>query len=440
MGCVHEQEADAVKSKQDEIKYDRQILSKGSDIERYSIHTPSSGVDIPHDSDYIAKTAEPNKNSSLDSNTTEVDEKVIVSSEKKIPANSSDVICPDCSRKSDLITSKPEKRPSTPNPRATLDISSASDDIQNQKLPFIFEDSTVIETSCSKCISATLTRVTDTSTFIPEEEHNSSSIDMKSPLNKSPSVEGHAKINQSESVSYQNFEPVTENLKTVNKPASLFVSDSLKESANISQKSSEQSVQCVKPGLEVGKGLFISHEKIMSLAEVDGTQKSIENYLQILMEGSTNRCLVLVIGSQARGTAESWRVNSKNRRLSIRSVGRSRSNINLLFLGRLQFLFMYLMQMEAQLSGISLNSEAYDKVILYGLDVEIENLPIEEQVRVCNLILSAAFRVQRKITESLAQPSRATQTEHVEIIPYNFGSRVYEHVIRPIEKHWRQVC
>lgn len=86
-------------------------------------------------------------------------------------------------------------------------------------------------------------------------------------------------------------------------------------------------------------------------------------------------------------------------------------HIDLLFLEKLQYLFMYLTKFEAtELSGLE-----YSHIVIYGLeellsssknksvdntnDTEIkphENKLSVEQVRICNLIFSIAYKTQRK--------------------------------------------
>ncbi|KAL3229204.1 Suppressor of HU sensitivity involved in recombination protein 1 [Nakaseomyces bracarensis] len=108
------------------------------------------------------------------------------------------------------------------------------------------------------------------------------------------------------------------------------------------------------------------------------------------------KTLILVLGDEARLQFESQRYTTS----TIGSLLRGKNDIGVLFLNSLQYLFMYLMKLEV-------SPDAYNHLVIYGLDSLVCNLPSKagskeaheemslEQVRAANLIYQAAFKVQR---------------------------------------------
>ena len=155
--------------------------------------------------------------------------------------------------------------------------------------------------------------------------------------------------------------------------------------------------------------------KLQSLVE-DLLQED-ENYQR------RSKALIFVLGDEARLYIERDLSASPGRLSSVNAIIRSRRDVEVLFLNRLQYLFMYLMKWEAEDVG-------YNRLILYGLDELIsvndqdtENLT-NSQLRLANLVFNAAFRIKRKHC-----------LKDVTVI--NLGDHVR---LKQVENYWRHVC
>ncbi|CAR26073.1 hypothetical protein ZYGR_0E00520 [Zygosaccharomyces rouxii] len=155
--------------------------------------------------------------------------------------------------------------------------------------------------------------------------------------------------------------------------------------------------------------------KLQSLVE-DLLQED-ENYQR------RSKALIFVLGDEARLYIERDLSASPGRLSSVNAIIRSRRDVEVLFLNRLQYLFMYLMKWEAEDVG-------YNRLVLYGLDELIflnrddsENLT-NSQLRLANLVFSAAFRIKRK--HCLKDVSVINLRDHVRL--------------KQIEDYWRHVC
>lgn len=104
----------------------------------------------------------------------------------------------------------------------------------------------------------------------------------------------------------------------------------------------------------------------------------------IKKEGKT---LIFVLGEDARTKIETGLV-SKNG--TIDEIEKSRRDIQILFLNRLHYLFMFLMKLEAEKTNL------YNNIVIYGLDSLILPHSSIERIRLCNLILSTLYKVKRQ--------------------------------------------
>ncbi|AMD18912.1 HBR011Wp [Eremothecium sinecaudum] len=123
-------------------------------------------------------------------------------------------------------------------------------------------------------------------------------------------------------------------------------------------------------------------------------ETDIELVLRKLLDGPPDKSLIFVLGSRSRYFFESELPNGRFAFSSLRAVDNSRRNIKVMFLEKLQYLFIYLTKFEAE--GL----KSLKQVIIYGLDELIKcntaNFLSASQVRLANLIYSISFRVMRR--------------------------------------------
>ncbi|SMN21813.1 similar to Saccharomyces cerevisiae YHL006C SHU1 Protein involved in a Rad51p-, Rad54p-dependent pathway for homologous recombination repair [Maudiozyma saulgeensis] len=98
------------------------------------------------------------------------------------------------------------------------------------------------------------------------------------------------------------------------------------------------------------------------------------------------KTLVFVLGQDARDKIEAGLTSCDN---NLSTIEKSRHDIKVLFLNKLQYLFMFLMKLEAEKTCI------YDNIVLYGLDSLVLDKDNVEIIRLLNLILSTLYKVYR---------------------------------------------
>lgn len=155
------------------------------------------------------------------------------------------------------------------------------------------------------------------------------------------------------------------------------------------------------------------------------------------VEGSEGnlKTLIFVLSNKAREYIEYHLKCSPGGTSSIQAVITSRSNINILFLNKLQYLFMYLMKLEAEEDPTEV---VYNSLVIYGLDILLKesntiepthnNLFTRIQLRYANLIYSAIFKIERKHNMKL-----------IKIVPYDAESPLSKRLAK-IELYWRSIC
>lgn len=136
-----------------------------------------------------------------------------------------------------------------------------------------------------------------------------------------------------------------------------------------------------------------------------------------------SRALIFVLGDESRLHVENELRAIPGKQSSVNAIIRSRRDVQVLFLNRLQYLFMYLMKWEAEDVG-------YNWLILYGLDELIisnsqdGNKLTGSQLRLANLIFNAAFRIKR--THCLKDVTVVHKKDYVQL--------------KRVEDYWRHVC
>lgn len=143
--------------------------------------------------------------------------------------------------------------------------------------------------------------------------------------------------------------------------------------------------------------------------------------------------LIFTLGEKARHHIEYDLKSSPGILSSVKAIVRIREDIAVLFLNRLQYLFMYLMKFEAEEAVAQIK---YNHFIIYGLDTLLEEINSEEdskiitgeQLRLSSLIFNAAFRIKRKYT-----------LQDVLFIPVNSSSDLARELSK-LEDYWRHIC
>ncbi|KAG0672496.1 hypothetical protein C6P45_001960 [Maudiozyma exigua] len=98
------------------------------------------------------------------------------------------------------------------------------------------------------------------------------------------------------------------------------------------------------------------------------------------------KSLIFVLGPEARDKVEGGLKSIDN---NLSTIERSRHDIKILFLSKLQYLFMFLMKLEAE------KKCNYSNIAMYGLDSLISEKSDTERIRLSNLILSTLYKVYR---------------------------------------------
>lgn len=140
---------------------------------------------------------------------------------------------------------------------------------------------------------------------------------------------------------------------------------------------------------------------------------------------SRKQTLIFVMGENARTHVEKGLSSEPGKLSSVMAVSRSRQDIDVLFLSRLQYLFMYLMKFEAVETA---NGIKYNHFVIYGLDDGIMSMERPMQLRLANLICNAAFRIKRK-----------HDLLDVIMIPWDEQSATAKELAK-VEEYWRHIC
>lgn len=171
-----------------------------------------------------------------------------------------------------------------------------------------------------------------------------------------------------------------------------------------------------------------------SCSQLNRLRMSIDNVLSSLLQSSDSfaektQTLIFVLGDGARNHIEHSDEARCNSLSSINAVSRSRKIIDVLFLNRLQYLFMYLMKFEAEEDPSIIK---YNNFVVYGLDSLIRKVDdptiSKEKFRLSNLIFNAAFRIKRK--HSL---------NGIMFIPFIADDNLTVE-LQNIEKYWEVIC
>ncbi|CCD22542.1 Shu1p NDAI_0A03850 [Naumovozyma dairenensis CBS 421] len=150
-----------------------------------------------------------------------------------------------------------------------------------------------------------------------------------------------------------------------------------------------------------------------------------------------NQTLIFTLGNDARSIIEN-ELTTTSSTSSIRAILRSRNNVNILFLNKLQYFYMYLIKCEAE-------RMIYNRFIIYGLDSLIcelndtnsvlydtaedtANSHINvQQLRIVNLIYSTVFRIKRKY-----------ELKNITFVYGNYSALLTRDLQR-LERYWRDI-
>ncbi|SCU89660.1 LANO_0D05886g1_1 [Lachancea nothofagi CBS 11611] len=145
----------------------------------------------------------------------------------------------------------------------------------------------------------------------------------------------------------------------------------------------------------------------------------------ILEEDEVPSTLVFALGSVAREYFEKELISSLGTMSSVRAMLNSRDHINVLFLNKLQYLYMYLTKFEVEEGE---GRVTFKNLVIYGLDDSLglkdEHLSVE-QTRLANLIYNVAFKV------------KARYQVEVQFIPCRAGPC---DDLNRLEQYWREIC
>ncbi|CAR22547.1 Shu1p [Lachancea thermotolerans CBS 6340] len=135
--------------------------------------------------------------------------------------------------------------------------------------------------------------------------------------------------------------------------------------------------------------------------------------------------LIFALGETARHYFEHQLSSSAGTMSSVRASTNSRCNIKVLFLNKLQYLFMYLTKLEGEGNGQELG---LTNLIIYGLDEALELVDDKlsiAQTRLANLIFNVAFKVRAR--------------HRVEVQFISSKDDVHDNLNR-LEQYWQEVC
>ncbi|SCU94774.1 LADA_0G11122g1_1 [Lachancea dasiensis] len=145
----------------------------------------------------------------------------------------------------------------------------------------------------------------------------------------------------------------------------------------------------------------------------------------ILEECEVPSTLIFALGSTAREFFENDLTSSAGTMSSVRAVVNAQQHIKVLFLNKLQYLYMYLTKFEVEDGEGKLT---FKNLIIFGLD---ESLGLSDdqlawpQVRLSNLIYNLAFKIKSRY-----------QVE-VHFVP---SGDLPCDALNQMEQYWREVC
>ncbi|AGO10463.1 AaceriABR011Wp [[Ashbya] aceris (nom. inval.)] len=138
--------------------------------------------------------------------------------------------------------------------------------------------------------------------------------------------------------------------------------------------------------------------------------------LQLVTEDDS-KALVFVLGQDARRYFEEELPASPFEFPSPQAVANSRQNVGVMFLDKLQYLYMYLTKLEVD------EAPEYSTLVVYGLEqlLDVGGELSADQVRLASLIYNTAFRV--KLRHGTAVRFLAHGAPHAQL--------------QKLEAHWR---
>ncbi|SCW04446.1 LAFE_0H13696g1_1 [Lachancea fermentati] len=153
---------------------------------------------------------------------------------------------------------------------------------------------------------------------------------------------------------------------------------------------------------------------------------SIETVLAqlIIEEDNSNNTLIFGLASNAREYFEKELTSSSGTMSSVRAMVNSRTSIKVLFLSKLQYLFMYLTKLEVDDAN---TSTRYTSMIFYGLDELLKcdkQSLCAQQVRLANLIFNVTFKLKNK---------HELEVQFVPSLPYECSD------LNRLEQYWREM-
>ncbi|CAL9735900.1 suppressor of HU sensitivity involved in recombination protein 1 [Monosporozyma servazzii] len=159
----------------------------------------------------------------------------------------------------------------------------------------------------------------------------------------------------------------------------------------------------------------------------------IGSYLIDLIKNNiTEKSLIIVLGESSRQFIETelktLLVGDKDKEneaegLTINEIQHLHDDIKILFLNRLQYLFMYLTHLEVD-KGVKTMTMTYDNIIIFGLDQLLSKNGKEDDketdvIRLSQLILNCFYSLPRRYTNMnklISIPFEESETEETAIL------------------------
>lgn len=160
----------------------------------------------------------------------------------------------------------------------------------------------------------------------------------------------------------------------------------------------------------------------------------IGSYLIDLIKNNiTEKSLIIVLGESSRQFIETelktLLVGDKDKEneaegLTINEIKHLHEDIKILFLNRLQYLFMYLTHLEVD-KGVKTMTMTYDNIIIFGLDQLLGKIDKEKPnnetdvIRLSQLILNCFYSLPRRYTNMnklISIPFEESETEETAIL------------------------
>ncbi|AET38167.1 Shu1p Ecym_2437 [Eremothecium cymbalariae DBVPG len=121
----------------------------------------------------------------------------------------------------------------------------------------------------------------------------------------------------------------------------------------------------------------------------------MEAILKRIINENEQKSLIFVLGAGPREYFEVELPSGAFTYPSVQAVANSRHNVKIMFLDKLQYLFMYLTKFETE------SKTDFKTLVIYGLDVLLKVASTDSrlsvsQVRLTNLIYNISFRVAKR--------------------------------------------